>query len=349
MLDLRLQGFNRPNNRIFQNVFLNSLKINKFRPKKILVVGDNSLNNNSAILSSAYYNAVNNLGFDAELHMQGQKLSVDSIDGILSRKLKMLPDKSLIIINASDKLGKFDYHHLSFRKFCKSHNHKWISSSGLKNLDPKNLRYFINALDVDFEDQHSFGQKLKNALDSASEVRITTDAGTDLIMSVKGRKAINNSGIYNEWGSGGNMPAGEVYIPPVEGTVSGRLVIDGSIRTWKKTIIPTEPVKIDIEDGEVTKIYHSPMAKLLRDTFAWAARRSKISPRNVKKVAELGIGTNREAKIIGTTIVDEKKYGSAHIAFGSNSWFGGNIKAITHFDQVFRNPIIKIDGKLFRF
>jgi hypothetical protein len=55
----------------------------------------------------------------------------------------MLPEKSLIIINASDKLGKFSYHDLSFRNFCKAHKHKWISSSGLKNISPYNLNSFI--------------------------------------------------------------------------------------------------------------------------------------------------------------------------------------------------------------
>ena len=37
--------------------------------------------------------------------------------------------------------------------------------------------------------------------------------------------------------------------------------------------------------------------------------------------------------------------GTCHIAIGSNSWFGGDIFAVTHFDQVFNNPTIEIDNK----
>jgi len=216
------------------------------------------------------------------------------------------------------------------------------------NVKERHLKYFIDSLNVDFKTQHKFGEKIKKALDNASEINIQTKAGTDLTLNLKGRTSINNSGIYNMLGKGGNMPAGEVYIPPIEDTAEGKLVLDGSIRTWKKTILPTEPIVVEIEKGQVKMIRKSAMSNLLKDTFAWAARRSKF-PERTKKVCELGIGTNKSAKIIGTTIVDEKKYGTAHIAFGSNSWMGGAIKAKTHFDQVFKNPIFRIDGKLFNF
>jgi aminopeptidase len=186
-------------------------------------------------------------------------------------------------------------------------------------------------------------------LNNAREVQVTTNSGTDLLFNVEGRIAINNSGIYPEWGKGGNIPAGEVYIPPLENLTQGRLVIDGSIRTWKKTILPREPVIVDIEKGLIKKIHKSAMSNLLKDSFAWATRRATIHHEYVKKVAELGIGTNKSAKVIGTTIVDEKTFGTGHVAFGSNFWMGGKTKTICHFDQVFRSPIIRIDGKLFRF
>ncbi len=350
VLDLRLSVFSRINTKVFENVLKNSLKIDSMHPEKVLVIGDVGQGSDSSpILSSAYYKAAKNLGLKTELHIQNHKFTSDYIDAVLARKLKALPRKSLIILNVSNKIGKFDYQNLSFRKFCQKNEHKYISSSGLKNLKSQNLKHFIEALDVDMKEQQRFGQRLANALSNASEVHIQTKAGTDLYLYISGRKAINNSGVYETWGKGGNMPAGEVYIPPLEGLAHGRVVIDGSIRTWNKTIIPTQPVVLDIEKGVLKKIHKSPMSKLLKDTFAWGARRAKLYPENVRKVAELGIGINKSAKIIGTTIVDEKKYGTAHIAFGSNGWMGGKNKAVTHFDQVFKNPIIRIDGRLFRF
>jgi hypothetical protein len=34
------------------------------------------------------------------------------------------------------------------------------------------------------------------------------------------------------------------------------------------------------------------------------------------------------------------------VGIGSNYWFGGNIYAIIHLDQVFKKPKIKFDGKV---
>ena len=37
--------------------------------------------------------------------------------------------------------------------------------------------------------------------------------------------------------------------------------------------------------------------------------------------------------------------GTAHIGIGSNYWFGGPIRTIIHLDQVFKNPLFKLDGE----
>ena len=347
-LNMNLGVFSNKNTHIFEKVLLNSLKVNKIQPREVLVIGDiGQKSDASPIISFEYYRAAKNLGLKTNMHIQNHKFNADYIDEVLARKLKALPRESIIIINISNKLGKFDFNNSSFRNFCKKYDHRYLSSSGLKNIKPGQLKYFIQTLDVDFKEQHKFGQKLQNELDNAREVNIQTKAGTDLTLNFEGRKSINNSGIYDDLGKGGNMPAGEIYIPPLENLAYGTLVIDGSVRTWNKTMIPTEPLKIEIENGAITKIHSSQSANLFRDTFRTAARKVKYKER-VKMVAELGIGTNKSAKLIGTTIIDEKVFGTAHIAFGSNGWMGGKIKTKSHFDQVFKDPIMRIDGRLFR-
>ena len=66
---------------------------------------------------------------------------------------------------------------------------------------------------------------------------------------------------------------------------------------------------------------------------------------NVFNIAELGIGTNHGAKIIGEVLEDEKVLGTAHIAIGTNISNGGRIKAPVHLDGVFTKPTIYVDGK----
>ncbi len=86
-------------------------------------------------------------------------------------------------------------------------------------------------------------------------------------------------------------------------------------------------------------------AKELENTLNWAASVAK-HPGSVRRICELGIGLNPKAKIIGATIVDDKVLGTAHVGIGSNYWFGGNIYAIIHIDQVFKAPKIEFDGKV---
>jgi len=350
-LDIRLPVFSKSLDlKIFDNILRNSVMADKETPSKIFVIGDIGQESNaSPLLSSGYYKSAKKLGFNTDIYIQNHKFSSDYIDVILAKKLIALPKKSIIILNLSNKLGKFNYQLKSFRKFCEKNNHKYLSSSGLKNINPHTMQYLINSLDVNFKEQHRFGEKLKNALNNGEEVNIQTNTGTDINFNIRTRNAINNSGVYDQYGEGGNMPAGEVYIPPIENLTQGRLILDGSIRTWNKTFIPQTPIKIDIDRGKISKIYKSSMSNQLVNTFSWAAKKAKSHPENTKVLSELGIGTNKNAKIIGTTIVDEKKFETAHVAFGSNAWMGGKNKAITHFDQVFKKPIIRIDGKLFQF
>ena len=60
-------------------------------------------------------------------------------------------------------------------------------------------------------------------------------------------------------------------------------------------------------------------------------------------VGELGIGTNPMAKLTGVILEDEKIYGSVHVAFGTNTSFGGTIKAPSHIDFVALGPTVYFD------
>ena len=67
--------------------------------------------------------------------------------------------------------------------------------------------------------------------------------------------------------------------------------------------------------------------------------------KKVYNIAELGIGTNDKAIISGNVLEDEKVLGTAHIAVGNNTAYGGKCNAPCHLDGVFRNPTIFADDK----
>ncbi|GAI54554.1 unnamed protein product [marine sediment metagenome] len=63
-------------------------------------------------------------------------------------------------------------------------------------------------------------------------------------------------------------------------------------------------------------------------------------------LAEFGIGTNQNARLIGNVLEDEKVLGTCHIALGDNSTFGGRVRAGIHVDGIFLKPTVKFDGKM---
>lgn len=191
-------------------------------------------------------------------------------------------------------------------------------------------------IDIDYKANALKTNKLKDILDKGKEVKIITEAGTHLTLSIEGREAESGTGMLSKKGSMGNLPAGEAYIAPLEGTTNGTLVLDASmvgIGKLKNKII------IKIKKGFAVEFEGSKEAETLRKIL------EDVKDKNAFNIAELGIGTNPKATITGNVLEDEKVKGTAHIAFGKNSSFGGKIDVPIHVDGVFRNPTIFVDGK----
>src|SRR5262245_5422458 len=82
-------------------------------------------------------------------------------------------------------------------------------------------------MSADVEGLRRKGHAVADALDAASEARITDANGTDLNLDLSGREAIPDAGELTEPGAFGNLPCGEGFISPKGG--NGTLVVDGSI------------------------------------------------------------------------------------------------------------------------
>jgi len=318
--------------------------------EKILVVGDKGFSNKriAPVLSGAYYLAAKSLNLDTKLVLQDVKTRGDISDKDVIESLDSLEEKNIVFVNMSDKLGSLEEIGKSFRKFCEKRKHKFVSALSLGDLLTEKINNVIEAIDVDYKPMQAVHEKVKQILDEAKEIRVKTKAGTDLYYNVEGMKAISADGNYKVFGTGGNLPAGEVYSPCNGKRVDGRVIVDVSSRNHKHTTLIKTPIVLKIENGGVVEISGGEEAKRLKNTLKWAAERSK-HPKSVYRVGELGIGLNPKAKIIGSTLVDEKVLGTAHIGIGSNYWFGGSIYSITHLDQIFNKPEITIDGKKLEF
>ena len=325
---------------LFRRILRNNLNIQN---EQVLIVGDQGHNGNpvSKILTEKYEEAVKAEGLSYEVFYKSIT-PLGTVDNELGKKIKGLPERSIILVNVSQKMGRMD-ELLSFRSYCRQQGHRFASSSNLSALSEEKLPYLLKVFGANYKDMVERSTKLKTVLDAAEEITIQAPSGTDLTFNMKGMKSVMNSGIYRNPGEGGNLPAGEVYLPPNLLGVNGTIVVDGSYRTKKGSKLIQDPLTLHVKESDVVKIEGGIEAADLRETLDWAKEGSK-SP-HVLKIGELGIGINDQAKIIGCTVVDEKTLGTCHFAIGSNSWFGGPIKARIHLDQVLRNPKVFVDGK----
>tara|TARA_Y100000294_G_scaffold22978_1_gene19553 strand:+ start:96 stop:1166 length:1071 start_codon:yes stop_codon:yes gene_type:complete len=317
------------------------------KDEQILIIGDTGFKkkNTAAVISGAYYLAAKQLNLDAKLVFQSPKIKGDVADDDTVRTLSELKEGNIIILNMSDKLGNMKELGKSFRRWIKKKNHRFVSAMSLRDLETDKIKLIVDAMDVNYKPFQANHEKLRKLFDKTDEIHITTDAGTDLHYNIKGIQGIAADGNYTSPGSGGNLPAGEVYAPPNGKRVDGKVVIDGSSRVQNGTMLIKDPITLKIKEGNIVEINGGEEAKELENTLNWAASHAR-HPGSVRRICEFGIGLNAKAKIIGATIVDDKTLGTAHVGIGSNYWFGGNIYAIIHLDQVFKNPKVYFDGKL---
>ncbi|KAF5422142.1 MAG: Leucyl aminopeptidase (aminopeptidase T) [Candidatus Methanomarinus sp.] len=174
---------------------------------------------------------------------------------------------------------------------------------------------------------------LKKKLTKAKEIRIVTDLGTDIILNVEGCDWHEDHGICHKAGSSTNLPAGEVFVAPKN--AQGIFVVDGSMGGLG---ILESPLTITVKNRKAVD-FTGPRADELRYML------DKVGPL-ARNLAELGIGTNQAAHLIGNILEDEKVAGTVHIALGDNSTFGGDVIAGIHLDGIITKPSVFVDGKL---
>lgn len=183
-------------------------------------------------------------------------------------------------------------------------------------------------------------RSLADRLQGASSVHITTPLGTDLRLSVAGRAWRTDTGILRGRGVYGNLPAGEVYVAPLEDGAEGVLVVDKTLPGLELS----EPVRLRFEEGKVVSIEGEPGAGYLERALREGER--KPDGERSRTIAELGIGTNPKARLQGNLITDEKVAGTIHVAIGRNDFLGGKTVAPVHIDCVVGEPTLRVDGEL---
>jgi aminopeptidase len=222
-------------------------------------------------------------------------------------------------------LSNYSTTHTRFRDFLTR-----ICGCRYSSMPLFDVSMFEKSMHVDWKALAKRTKALEKTVNQARLIEIATQNGSHLRLSKEGRKALSDTGILTKKGAFGNLPAGEVFLAPLEGMAEGKLVLE-----WAPMRELSEPITLTIEKGEVVDIAGSePFADSLRSKLA-----EKEGNRNI---AELGIGTNPRARRPDNILESEKILGTIHIALGDNSSFGVKVKTPFHQDFVFFKPTVTL-------
>jgi leucyl aminopeptidase (aminopeptidase T) len=194
----------------------------------------------------------------------------------------------------------------------------------------------IRCLTADYGSIAVLTKRVAEKLSRGSTFKVESELGTNLELERQGRTVGADSGLLTQPGDFGNLPAGEAFFAPMEGSANGKIVFDGSVADLGKL---AEPIELQVENGIARIVSTSAAAQELE-------RYLSANGPDAYNIAELGIGTNDRAIVSGHTLEDEKVLGTVHIALGNNAGMGGTVSVPIHLDGVIRNATLYVDGEL---
>ncbi len=183
-------------------------------------------------------------------------------------------------------------------------------------------------------------------LAAAKEMRVSSDAGTDLTVNVDEARVGGVWGYCDKPKQVAHWPGGLCLCFPAAGTTNGTLVLDrGDLNLTFKRYLET-PITLTIEDDYVTSIDGDGAdASLMRSYFeAW-------DDRDAYAVSHVGWGMNPAARWDAMTMYDRRDVnGTEQRAFAGNFLYSTGANEVAkrftagHFDLPLRNCTVTLDN-----
>jgi 2,5-dihydroxypyridine 5,6-dioxygenase len=183
-------------------------------------------------------------------------------------------------------------------------------------------------------------------LRAARTMRVSSEAGTDLTISLAGATCGGNWGYTTRPGTMTHWPGGLALAFPSAPSVNGTLVLaEGDVNlTFKRYI--ERPITLRIEDDYVTRIEGAGVdAELMRSYFAaW-------NERDAYAVSHVGYGLNAAARWDSMALYDKRDFNGTELrAFAGNFLYSTGANEVAgrhtrgHFDLPLRNCTVELDG-----
>lgn len=301
-----------------QKVFRNCCNLQK--GESVLIITDAGQPN---ALTSALLNAIKTIGGVPTL----QRIIPVAPGGELPEQVNQAAQKSDVIITQT---STSIFHSAGIRAVKKAR------VLALSEWDLDTLTG--GGMEADFAAIEPIAKKVCKYFSQGNNLLISTPGGTQLSASIKDRMGYANTGIVTQPGERMGLPTIEVYIAPVEESIHGQIVVDASCSGGIGLI--NEPITINVKAGLAVSIAGKDEASLLKKLIA------KANTPKATQIAEIAVGLNPCCRVCGKINEDEGRYGTCHMALGSNTGFGGFNDAPLHIDMVQWHPTLVIDGTM---
>jgi len=203
-------------------------------------------------------------------------------------------------------------------------NYEWLlySTPWEKAMETDRVRYLcLVGMDtpmmvrcvgkVDWPSLKAFQLKITEMTQKARRMRVTTPAGTDVVFeNGPDRPVLCETGFADT--PGAHFLGGQIGWAPVEETINGTIVFDGSFSGGGEANlgILKEPITLGIEKGKIVKVEGGKEAKFVE---AWLAG---FKDPNMYNMAHICYGFNPGAKLTGVCLEDERIWGCTEWGIG---------------------------------
>jgi leucyl aminopeptidase (aminopeptidase T) len=181
---------------------------------------------------------------------------------------------------------------------------------------------------------YEFQRKLAEITKHVRKMRVTTPAGTDVEFENDPARPVLVEGEVE--GPGEYMLFGQVDWAPIEDSINGVIVFDGSVWPPEELGLLKGLIKLHVREGKVYKIEGGYEAYLFEK---WL---KSLKDEKMYYVAHISYGCNPGAKLTGNILEDERVWGVIEWGLGSqSSTFKGRLgPATSHTDGVCTRPTV---------
>lgn len=195
---------------------------------------------------------------------------------------------------------------------------------------------FSRTMNADWRKVGVNTRKVAGRLSTAKSVRITSGSGTDFTFQIEESSVYTDDGRLSSEGGFNILPAGQVSLRPLEGTVEGVVAIDSYLSFAMGN--NHEVLIFEVQQGLITSARNHKFASELEKYFNKYKETARC-------ICHLGVGILDTAKVSGNFSEEKVALGAIHLTIGKGLP-QGVASGIFPLEAIIGSCTVYVDGKL---